>query len=83
MLIHFPITTDNFTVAWTTLNDRFGNKRRLLNVHLSKLFPLKTVCRDSSYNESIEALKALDRALQDDTSIFIKQLVDNDTREAS
>ncbi|XP_071643010.1 uncharacterized protein [Temnothorax longispinosus] len=42
------VTADNFDIAWNTLNTRFENKRRLINVHMTALLNLPAVAKESA-----------------------------------
>ncbi|XP_024868679.1 uncharacterized protein LOC112452619, partial [Temnothorax curvispinosus] len=42
------VTADNFDIAWDTLNTRFENKRRLINVHMTALLNLPAVAKESA-----------------------------------
>ncbi|XP_024876474.1 uncharacterized protein LOC112457561, partial [Temnothorax curvispinosus] len=42
------VTADNFDIAWETLNTRFENKRRLINVHMTALLNLPAVAKESA-----------------------------------
>ena len=64
------VTAENFDIAWTTLNARFENKRRLINIHMTTLLNLPTVVKESAQelqslrdkiNTAIAALNKLNR----------------------
>lgn len=40
LLKHIPTTAENYDMAWSTLEERFNNKRALINSTLRKLFSL-------------------------------------------
>lgn len=44
------VPADNFTVAWQTLINRFENKRRLIQFHLSTLLSLPSNSRETATN---------------------------------
>ncbi|XP_071575751.1 uncharacterized protein [Temnothorax nylanderi] len=76
-----PITGDNFEIAWKTLEYRYENKRRLVEMHVSALYNLPSVSRESASelnelrdkaNRAIASLKNLDRS---ETDILSDMLV--------
>ncbi|XP_029156186.1 uncharacterized protein LOC114928985 [Nylanderia fulva] len=89
------ITADNFDIAWKTLVSRFDNKRRLVDVHVSALYSLPTVARESAVklnalrdkaNRAIASLKNLNRSpdqmLSDMLVFSVTQKLDHATRKA-
>lgn len=89
------ITADNFPIAWQAFTVRFENKRRLLASHLSTLFGLSTVSRESAselqilcdkINIAMASLRNLDRTPSDlwnDILVHImSQKLDSATRKA-
>jgi len=92
---NIPITADNFDIAWKTLVSRYENKRRLIKVHVSALYNLPNVNRESALelnelrdeaNRAIASLKNLDRSADDilsDILVYsVSQKLDNATRKA-
>lgn len=92
---NIPITADNFEIAWRTLTTRYENKRRLIEGHVSVLFNLKQVHRESASeltdlrdqaNRAIASLKRLDRSAEEilnDILVYcISQKLDQATRKA-
>ncbi|XP_071582407.1 uncharacterized protein [Temnothorax nylanderi] len=89
------VTADNFAIAWNTLNTRFENKRRLINVHMSTLLNLPTVARESAVelqtlrdkiNTAVAALSKLNRSPEELWSDILVNLgslkLDTVTRKA-
>lgn len=92
---NLPITADNFDIAWNTLVSRYENKRRLVEMHVSTLFDLPPVSRESALdlnelrdkaNRVIASLRNLGRAPEDilsDILVFtVSQKLDHATRKA-
>ncbi|XP_024890929.1 uncharacterized protein LOC112466832 [Temnothorax curvispinosus] len=90
-----PITADNFEIAWKTLESRYENKRRLVKMHVSALYNLPSVSRESASelselrdkaNRAIASLKNLDRSetdiLSDMLVYSVTQKIDPATRKA-
>lgn len=44
----FPHTADNYEKAWKAVCDRYNDKRKLLNHHLTSLFAIKKMTNDSA-----------------------------------
>lgn len=89
------VTAENFAVAWRSLNDRFENKRRLIELHVAALHNLpKLTCESASElhslrdkaEQSIAALQHLNRSSDDIMSDFlvyaVSQKLDPATRRA-
>ncbi|XP_029160141.1 uncharacterized protein LOC114932141 [Nylanderia fulva] len=89
------ITADNFDIAWKTLISRFDNKQRLVDVHVSALYSLPTVARESAVelnalrakaNRAIASLQNLNRSpdqmLSDMLVFSVTQKLDHATRKA-
>ena len=55
-----PLTNDGFALAWQNLEDRFENKRVLINAQLKILFNISAVIRETGPN-----LKNLQRTIND------------------
>jgi len=64
-----PLSDVNYSVAWNALNERFDNKRLIINAHLEKLFnfpPIKVASLNElklfldTFEENINALDKLD-----------------------
>lgn len=53
-------SVENYYIAWKLLNDRYGNKRYLINKHVSALFNLPKIDKDTSVSHR----KLLDNALK-------------------
>lgn len=91
---NIQITADNFEIAWTALMSRFENKRRLIETHVSTLFDLSAMSRESSselnqlrdkVNKAIASLKNLERTpdnILDDMLVYsVSQRLDIATRK--
>jgi len=89
------ITADNFTVAWKALTERFENKRRLIETHVSSLYNLPKMTRESASElhalrdkseQAMSTLRRLNRSAEDIVSdilvFFISQKFDSATRRA-
>jgi diphosphomevalonate decarboxylase len=87
-----PITTDNYSIAWNLLVDRYENKKLIVATHVRQLLGLKSISKEdvgemrqfvNSFCGNLNALKALnlEQPLED---IILSQLVverlDNQTR---
>ena len=90
-----PITANNFSVAWKELRNRFENKRKLIEIHISTLYNLPEMSRESAVelhslrdkaNRAISALRSLGRSseemLSDILTYFVTQKLDKSTRRA-
>lgn len=51
---HLQISDENYETAWELLQNRYNNKRMIVNAHLETLFAQPTI-----YNESSKLIKAL------------------------
>ncbi|XP_070149333.1 uncharacterized protein [Polyergus mexicanus] len=69
-----PITADNFEGAWKSLQTRYENKRRLMEIHVTTLYTLPMATRESALelhalrdkaDKAISALRRLDRKPED------------------
>ena len=69
----FDITEHNFILAWNRLKEKFEVKKRLVNAHISAIYSLKPMIKNSAIeikrilsgiNTPLAALKALDRPVQ-------------------
>jgi len=89
------ITADNFEVAWKALVARFENKRRLIEFHVSTLYHLPNLARESASelhalrdkaDKAFSSLKRLNRLsddiLNDILVYFVSQKLDPATRRA-
>lgn len=88
------VAVENFEIAWNTLKTRFENKRRLLKRHLSALFDLPVIARESAQERqlldhvrnTIAALTNLNRLLEElwnDILVYlVVQKLDSITRKA-
>ncbi|XP_011881903.1 PREDICTED: uncharacterized protein LOC105569780, partial [Vollenhovia emeryi] len=89
------ITADNFEVAWKALQERYENKRRLIETHVSSLCNLKGMSRESArelhairdqVERAISALRLLKRTpeeMMSDMVVFlVTQRLDLTTRRA-
>lgn len=65
--------SDNYNTAWQLLNDRYDNKRLLVNNHVQALFNVQPINRESSKslrhiidttNKNLRALSTLDQPVQ-------------------
>ncbi|XP_071631892.1 uncharacterized protein [Temnothorax longispinosus] len=90
-----PVTADNFELVWKALESRYKNKRRLVEMHVSALYNLPSVSRESASelselrdkaNRAITSLKNLDRSesdiLSDMLMYSVTQRLDPATRKA-
>jgi len=90
-----PVTADNFEIAWKVLLSRYDNKRRLIDTHVSALYSLPNVARESAAdfnnlrdkaNRAIASLKKLNRStdeiLSDMLVHSVVQKLDPATRKA-
>lgn len=88
-------TADNFEVAWKTLVDRYESKRRLLHSHLTSLFNMTVLQRESASDlaalrdrvnlavASLENLQRTPKELWNDALVHIVvQCLDPATRKA-
>ena len=77
----FPVTGENFEIAWKKLVDKFENKRRLVSSHLASIFGIKAMKKESSaelkrilnsMNTPLQALELLHRDTNhwDDILVF-------------
>ena len=91
----YPVTADNFTVAWNALVQRYENKRRLIELHISALYNLPSISRETASElhalrdqaaKSISALKLLGRSeaevLNDLLVFFVASKLDSTTKRA-
>ncbi|CAK1593093.1 unnamed protein product [Parnassius mnemosyne] len=69
----FEFSASNYTVAWNVLCERFSNKRLLVQNHVSALFNLETITRESSVtlkrlidllSKNLRALESLGEPVQ-------------------
>lgn len=94
-IANLPITAANFEIAWKTLISRYENKRRIIESHVSTLYHLPTLSRESASDlhalrdkseKAISALKRLGRSseemLSDILVYFVSQKLDPVTRRA-
>ena len=89
----FEITDANFEIAWNRLRDKYEIKKRLVNVHISAIYSMKSMSKNSSseikkiltgINTPLSDLKGLGRPVQywDDLLVFqVLSLLDIKTRE--
>ncbi|XP_071578243.1 uncharacterized protein [Temnothorax nylanderi] len=81
------VTADNFDIAWNTLNARFENKRRLINVHMIALLTLPAVTKESaielqSLSDRIHtAVAALDKLNRTPDELWSDMLVSLGTQK--
>lgn len=63
-----PLTSDNYSIAWNTLQKSFENNRLLVTAHIDRLFTFSSLKRESSsslaafvntFRENVAAIKAL------------------------
>ena len=78
-----PVTNENYQNAWKALNDRYNNKKVMVNYHLSELFNLKPLSNENfsalrslldNTNKQIRALKSLGRPVEEWDDILIHLL---------
>lgn len=61
-----PVTLDNYDVAWTSLTDRYENKRLIVFSYVKSLFDVPVVVRENStelrhlYDTFIKSIRSLD-----------------------
>lgn len=89
----YAITEENFTIAWKKLTDRYENKRRLVSSHLSAIFAMKAMKKESSLeikkiisgiSTPLAALEVLKRPVNawDDFLVYhVVSLLDSETRK--
>ncbi|XP_029178618.1 uncharacterized protein LOC114946335 [Nylanderia fulva] len=77
------VTADNFSVAWKALTARFENKRRLIETHISNLYNLPKMIRESAVElhalrdkaeQAISTLQRLNRSPDDIVSDIDKHM---------
>ena len=77
----FSLTEKNFNIVWKKLTDRYENKKRLINAHLSSIFSIKPMNDYTSkelkrildsLNTPLSSLKVLQRPVEtwDDFLVF-------------
>ncbi|XP_067208447.1 uncharacterized protein [Linepithema humile] len=89
------VTSDNFAVAWKALTTRYENKRRLIEIHISNLYNLPRMTRESAVElhalrdkseQAISTLQRLNRSpdeiVSDMLVYFVSQKFDSATRRA-
>ncbi|XP_011878981.1 PREDICTED: uncharacterized protein LOC105568157 [Vollenhovia emeryi] len=76
----FDITTDNYTEAWQLLNERFDNKRRMVQTHIKAIFEIPPINKENctalrslidNVLKHFRALKALQRPVDTWDDIMI------------
>ncbi|XP_011884008.1 PREDICTED: uncharacterized protein LOC105571144 [Vollenhovia emeryi] len=76
----FDITTDNYTEAWQLLNERFDNKRRIVQTHIKAIFEIPPINKENctalrslidNVLKHFKALKALQRPVDTWDDIMI------------
>ena len=89
----YPITSENFPIIWKKLVDKYENKKRLVNSHMSSIFSIKPMAKSSSaelkrvlvsLNTPLSALKVLKRPVDkwDDWLVFhAVSLLDNEMKK--
>ncbi|XP_075162489.1 uncharacterized protein LOC142235120 [Haematobia irritans] len=70
----FPLTNDNFEIAWNNLSARYENQRVLVNIQLKNLFGLPPIT-----SESGTALKKLQRDMNTCISLLKQYNIQVDT----
>ncbi|XP_035890577.1 uncharacterized protein LOC118507144 [Anopheles stephensi] len=83
-IVHpIPISSENYTVAWKALLDRYGNKPYLRKMHTRELFGLPSMINSgaqelrqlvSKFQLHIDILKQLGETVSDDSSIIMEIL---------
>lgn len=76
----FDITTENYTEAWQLLNERFDNKRRIIQTHIKAMFEIAPIHKENCTTlrnlldnilKHFRVLKALQRPVDDWDDIMI------------
>lgn len=76
----FDITTDNYLEAWQLLNERFDNKRRIIQTHIKAIFEIAPIPKENctllrglldNVLKHFRALKALQRPVETWDDIMI------------
>jgi len=76
----FDITTDNYAEAWQLLNERFDNKRRIVQTHIKAMFEVAPIHKENAITlrglldntlKHFRALKALQRPVENWDDIMI------------
>lgn len=47
LIQHLQISSDNYTVCWEILNNRYNNKRLIFSTHINSIFDLPTMKQQS------------------------------------
>ena len=48
----FPLTAENYTAAWSILNERFGNEQIIISSHMNKILNISPV-----YSPNVRSLR--------------------------
>lgn len=93
VIASFQITAENYEEAWKLLNDRYDDKRLIVNKHINEIFNIPNINRESeiglrsildTFLKHVRALKAIGRPTEkwDDLLIHLLALkIDNNTRK--
>ena len=82
LLQNIPITDSNYTEAWEVLNQRYQNKRELVNSTLKRLFKQQPIANESpsalrrlldNTNECVRSLKVLGEPVEHWDTILVYQ----------
>ncbi|KAK9509896.1 hypothetical protein O3M35_004787 [Rhynocoris fuscipes] len=80
LIAHLNLTTQNYEIAWNLLKESYDNKRLIIKSHVSKLFELKRVSKETStslkeilnnLNKHLRALKSLGEPVDSWDSLII------------
>lgn len=93
LIKNLPITSENYTIAWNILKQRYQNSRKIISYHTNNLIDLVPVSNPtarnlrsfvSSFNENDQALLALKHDVKKDniilSSLLLRKL-DSETRK--
>lgn len=94
-IANITITADNFQTAWRALTNRYENKQKLIELHVSTLYHLPGISRESAAelhklrnaaDKAISSLRRLNRTSEDILSdilvYFVSLKLDAATRRA-
>lgn len=94
-IANLTVTGDNFELAWNMLTTRYENPRRMLSLHMTSLFSLAPVTRESAFdlqslrdkvNIAVASLRQMNRTYEElwnDILVYITvQKLDHSTRKA-
>ena len=55
----FPLTDENYTVAWQLLDERYGNEQLIISCHMNNLIKLDPIIQPSVKESNVPALRCL------------------------